>query len=629
MSIAINNNQVNQLANSLPQQNNGPLGMTHAQAEDLMAIAKMAYGSREGAKGGEGYIGAFADSSGKVHLAKLMTHWSEYKGVKGKEADYLNNMSNAAGGKECAETLRGATTRLCDRLIDIARAVGKEKEVAELLQMKQGDGGKTYPPLLSRKIAARVVETIAGSDGKTKTDLTMRSDALTSDDSTKDTVQGYYQFDWETIGKSRAKTIDVTSAKAVVEEFANKGGVEKSERRGELSNLWDETPLDKNEIAYFECIKQMKGEGVTTLSQISSGLVNAARKGQSARLERMIEKLDFDPSMKQAYGTIMSRMTNLRSDVADCDKGNCRKFQVGGNNMFIGDGIDAPFTNEKAKEAFFYMLKKDLRKCVEDIKKGNGSEAPITPRELEDFMFKASCKAFICATALDALFVKEAELEKKLNMSPKNDESAVCLVGRGILGDSARNEYESMKTNKLFGDVAGFSDTEDNSFSKDSNHGKALEFANIKRHRMLCAMVPTYFDNAITTLMTKYASPEDKENFVYLKGVQNGEYYDYDTEPGNKGTIKSNVDDPCSLGVSSSDSPVQVWGELLDKTLTNLERDTLLSTTANVFNQGVTGFDYKIKPNSVTPAQEYLNDVHINHGAQVTYVKKSASEEWE
>ena len=611
MSIAINNNQVNQLANSLPQQDSGPIGMSHAQAEDLMAIAKMAYGSREGAKGGEGYIGAFADSSGKVHLAKLMTHWSEYKGVKGKEADYLNKMSNAPDGKECAETLRGATTRLCDRLIDIARAVGKEKEVAELLQMKQGDDGRTsYPPLLSRKIAARVVETIAGSDGKTKTNLTMRSDALTSGDSTKDTVQGYYQFDWETIGEKRAKTIDVTSAKAVVEEFANKGGVEKSERRGELSNLWDETPLDKNEIAYFECIKQM--EGKEKLSEISPDLVNAARKGQSARLERMIEKLDFDPSMKRAYGTIMSRMINLRSAVGEV-AGDRRGFQVNSDNLFIGDGIDAPFANEEAKEAFFYMLRKGLMECVEGIKKGNGSEAPITPRELEDFMFKASCKAFICATAFDALSSKLKSDKLKVG-----SDGAVNLKGVDCLGNSAHEEYNAITKKKLFGDVEGFSnDTEDKCFSDNPNHGKAQKFANIKKHRILCAMIPTYFNNAIHTVGEDFKRNGEALNAVYVDSVKNGEYYDYDTKPENKGAINHDPEDLCGLG-SSDDYPVRAWGKVLDHMVVNLTSDTLLSTKVDLFNQGWK-FDYTYVTSGTKEAQIFLHNVKENNGASIEY----------
>lgn len=144
-------------------------------------IASLAYGSGafEGAKGGEGYMGAFVDSTtGQVRVVKMLTHRSEYGAVK------------KAGGEEsfaaAHEALRESTQTLKDTLLKIAEKHGNAKVIDQVKNLVDGK------PLLSRKIVAQVVNV-----------LTQDVDA--------------YEFSWKDAAK-QAKTMKDTTLDSVMDE---------------------------------------------------------------------------------------------------------------------------------------------------------------------------------------------------------------------------------------------------------------------------------------------------------------------------------------------------------------------------------------------------------------------------
>lgn len=620
MSIIGNNSLVNRLsANNLPQQDSAPVGMTTKQADDLFAIAKTVYGSREKVKGGEGYIGAFTDDSGNVHLAKMMTHRDEYKGVKGKEQEYLQKMESSDAGKKCAKTLRDATKRICDRLVDIARAVGKGDDVIKLLGMKlkkvEGDNPNAeqkdavaeeeyeYPPLLSRKIGIKAVAMITGNDGinvTTATNLKMRGDIA---DAAYDS-----KFDWKNIGAHRSDTIHKTKAEDVVSILTE------SKKEGEVgqkvgfSDRMGETVRDDNQIAYFKFIGAMKGK--TKLSEVESanpGLIDKARTGQLQRLSESIETLRFDGPLKASYQRIMGKMVNINNHIADRaeafnhnigdERGEFKKLDIISLLSEKTNEIRSPFyfCNSRADEAFVYLLKKGMREEVEAMKQGT-RKVPITPRELDDFMFRASRKAFICTTSINALFSRVDDLNEKLrdDYYRRNvDEGGRIGVNMAWnkLDDVAKSHYEEISNANLFGN-ASKEDIAETKFVKSKDYRDMQSKADIKRYRVVYATVLASYDTKLYDVIDK-----DRQD-TFASAIKDGTYYNYD---GSKEEVarrkdlidrdenevdylghEEDFDDPDNNGADS-------WGKLLQEMTDSAVRDTLLvrdRISSDLFNQG-------------------------------------------
>lgn len=124
-----------------------------AQMKKLKEIASAALGSREGTKGGKGYLGLGEDGA----PVKLLTHWRERMAFStGKLTQDEKNFVN------------DSTNRLRHSLLEIAGSLGKnvEKDVSRLLSGKQ----KGDVEFLSRESVAKAVSEIAkhlqGKNGK-------------------------------------------------------------------------------------------------------------------------------------------------------------------------------------------------------------------------------------------------------------------------------------------------------------------------------------------------------------------------------------------------------------------------------------------------------------------------------
>lgn len=139
-------------------------------------IASLAYGSGafEGAKGGEGYMGAFVDSTtGQVRVVKMLTHRSEYGAVKkaGGEANFA----------EAHAALKESTQTLKDTLLKIAEKHGNAEVSARVKDLVADKS------LLSRKIVAQVVDVL--TQGVDADDFSWK-DAAKQAKTMKDTTLG-------------------------------------------------------------------------------------------------------------------------------------------------------------------------------------------------------------------------------------------------------------------------------------------------------------------------------------------------------------------------------------------------------------------------------------------------------
>ena len=110
----------------------------------LVEVGRMAYGSREGAKGGRGHIGAIRTRDGTIRICKFDTHGGTSRGVEARDSS--NTLRTLLMGIANDAHLREEV------LADIRRKLGLAP---------QGDV-ITATSLLDRKIVAKVVELIGG-----------------------------------------------------------------------------------------------------------------------------------------------------------------------------------------------------------------------------------------------------------------------------------------------------------------------------------------------------------------------------------------------------------------------------------------------------------------------------------
>ena len=233
-------------------------GITWEHQQRLLEIARVAYGSgiTEGSSGGRGYMGVFNDvghargGSFETRVVKFLTHKGETCTVDGKPLSERD-----------MKVLSVMTSRLRSDLYEIAEDIEDDavlERIRDLLKVDEdGESLADAPPLLSRKIVAKVVTEIANA---TKAAVGGDHEGEDDDDDWDDACEG---FSWKMVEEAgRAKTVGDTSIDTLFDY---------------LENMWIDGLGSDQRRLLFDIATMVCGSGVREGSRGGRGYVALGR----------------------------------------------------------------------------------------------------------------------------------------------------------------------------------------------------------------------------------------------------------------------------------------------------------------------------------------------------------------
>lgn len=268
-------------------------GITLKQQQRLVEIARVAWGSgiTEGSNGGRGYMGVFNDighASGGSYtkrVVKFLTHKGETLTIDGKPLSEreINEISHMTS------SLRSELYMIAENLED----AGVKERIRNLLKVDEdGESLADAPPLISRKIVAKVLTEIANA-----TQAAMERDG--------DDFEGEY-FSWKMVKEAgRAKTVGDTSIHSLFDY---------------LENMWiDRLPGDQRRLL-FDIASVACGSGVREGSRGGRGYVALARdeEGNDLPVKFLTHSGETTDDLTPEQWAQLDRMTNdLRITLLD------------------------------------------------------------------------------------------------------------------------------------------------------------------------------------------------------------------------------------------------------------------------------------------------------------------------